>query len=138
MTAPACIAPRAEALGVNFAAPAPRSFDAPRSALPSPRFGRSVGRPRTIQHTSRPSIERLFRIIHAIATNGPGSLVNTRTLAVEWEVSSKTISRDLEFLRDRLCVPIDYDPQRFTWYVVEGAKWPAWFRPVTAPKGGVR
>jgi proteasome accessory factor B len=39
-----------------------------------------------------------------------GSHPNTSTLARELEVSTKTIQRDLEFMRDRLSLPIEYQP----------------------------
>lgn len=51
---------------------------------------------------SRPPIER-FRKIARITTQEPTS---SRILAVELEVSSKTIERDIEFMRDRLNLPI--------------------------------
>ncbi|CAN5517370.1 WYL domain-containing protein [soil metagenome] len=41
---------------------------------------------------------------------------NCRKVAEEFEVSSKTIQRDIEFMRDRLALPIDYDPLRFGYY----------------------
>ena len=36
---------------------------------------------------------------------------NCRKLAAELEVSSKTIQRDIDFMRDRLGLPIEYDQQ---------------------------
>ena len=41
-----------------------------------------------------------------------GSYPNATTLAHEIEVSTKTIQRDLEFMRDRLNLPIQYDASR--------------------------
>ena len=37
---------------------------------------------------------------------------NAATLARELEVSTKSVHRDLEFMRDRLDLPLEYDPQR--------------------------
>ncbi|MFL6584333.1 MAG: helix-turn-helix transcriptional regulator [Chthoniobacterales bacterium] len=48
-----------------------------------------------------------------------GRLPNCRKLAGELEVSSKTIQRDIEFMRDRLALPIEYDPLRFGFYYRE-------------------
>ena len=41
-----------------------------------------------------------------------GKLPNTTTLAREIEVSTKTIQRDIEFMRDRLNLPVEYDASR--------------------------
>jgi proteasome accessory factor B len=44
---------------------------------------------------------------------------NAGHLAVELEVSSKSIHRDLEFMRDRLGLPLQYHPQRLGYYYTE-------------------
>ena len=44
---------------------------------------------------------------------------NCRKTGQELEVSSKTIQRDLEFMRDRLHLPIAYDPLRFGYAYTE-------------------
>ncbi len=44
---------------------------------------------------------------------------NCRKIADELEVSSKTIQRDIDFMRDRLGLPIEYDPLRFGFYYTE-------------------
>ncbi len=59
---------------------------------------------------SRPPLERMMRIHQAIAAGG---LPNATTLATEMEVATKTIGRDIEFMRDRLGLPIEYDGARF-------------------------
>jgi predicted DNA-binding transcriptional regulator YafY len=38
---------------------------------------------------------------------------NCRKMAEEFEVSAKTVQRDVNFMRDRLGLPIDYDKGRF-------------------------
>ncbi len=48
-----------------------------------------------------------------------GGYPNCRKMAEEIEVSSKTIQRDLDFMRDRLGLPIDYDPLRFGFYYTQ-------------------
>ena len=48
-----------------------------------------------------------------------GSLPNCRKLAEELEVSSKTVQRDIDFMRDRLGLPIEYDPLRFGYHYTE-------------------
>ena len=42
-----------------------------------------------------------------------GRFPNARSLAAELEVSPKTILRDIEFMRDRLGLPVEYDSSRF-------------------------
>ncbi len=37
---------------------------------------------------------------------------NCRKAAEELEVSAKTVQRDIDFMRDRLGLPIEYDPGR--------------------------
>lgn len=41
---------------------------------------------------------------------------NCQKIATELEVSPKTIQRDIDFMRDRLGLPIDYDAKRFGFY----------------------
>jgi len=35
---------------------------------------------------------------------------NTTTLAEQFEISTKTAQRDIDFMRDRLNCPLQYDP----------------------------
>lgn len=58
----------------------------------------------------RPPLERMLRIHQAIQS---GTFPNATRLARELEVSSKSIHRDLEFMRDRLELPLEYDSRRF-------------------------
>ncbi len=44
---------------------------------------------------------------------------NCAKLAHEWEVSPKTIQRDIDYLRDELGAPIAYDPLRHGYYFTE-------------------
>lgn len=69
-----------------------------------------------LQPKSRPPLERMMRIHHEIAS---GSYPNASTMARELEVSSKSIQRDLEFMRDRLNLPLEYDGSRFGYYYTE-------------------
>ena len=55
---------------------------------------------------SRPPLERMLRIHQAIQS---GQCPNATTLAGQLEVSTKSIHRDLEFMRDRLELPLEYD-----------------------------
>lgn len=48
-----------------------------------------------------------------------GRFPNCRKIAEELEVSPKTIQRDIDFMRYRLALPIEYDPLRFGFYYTE-------------------
>ena len=48
-----------------------------------------------------------------------GEFPNCRKIAEQIEVSSKTIQRDIDFMRDRLGLPIEYDPLRFGFHYTE-------------------
>ena len=48
-----------------------------------------------------------------------GRYPNCRKIAEELEVSSKTIQRDIDFMRYRLALPIEYDALRFGFYYTE-------------------
>ncbi len=48
-----------------------------------------------------------------------GVYPNCRKLASELEVSAKTIQRDIDFMRDRLGLPIEYDQIQFGFYYTE-------------------
>ena len=56
---------------------------------------------------SRPPLERMLRIHQALQAGG---FPNASKLAREVEVSTKTIHRDIEFMRDRLNLPIEFAP----------------------------
>jgi predicted DNA-binding transcriptional regulator YafY len=65
---------------------------------------------------SRPPLERMLRIHQAVQA---GKFPNASTLARELEVSTKSIHRDIEFMRDRLELPIEYDGSRFGYHYTE-------------------
>ncbi len=65
---------------------------------------------------SRPPLERMLRIHQAILGD---HYPNATKLADELEVSTKSIHRDLEFMRDRLDLPIEYDPKRYGYRYTE-------------------
>lgn len=58
---------------------------------------------------SRPPLERMLRIHQSIQS---GQHPNATALAGDLEVSTKSIYRDIEFMRDRLELPLEYDPVR--------------------------
>lgn len=57
----------------------------------------------------RPPLDRMLRIHSALQS---GRQPNARELAAEIEVSTKTIHRDIAFMRDRMGLPIGFDPVR--------------------------
>jgi predicted DNA-binding transcriptional regulator YafY len=65
---------------------------------------------------SRPPLERMLRIHQAIQS---GNFPNASRLSRELEVSAKSIHRDLEFMRDRLDLPLDYNSSRKGFYYTQ-------------------
>src|SRR5216683_7261991 len=65
---------------------------------------------------SRPPLERMLKIHQAIKS---GKYPNASALARELEVSTKSVHRDLEFMRDRLELPLEYDGSRFGYFYTE-------------------
>src|SRR5258707_333995 len=74
--------------------------------------------PKGLPHlpASRPPLERMLRIHQLIRA---GRYPNASTLAAELEVSTKSIHRDLEFMRDRLQLPLEFDRAHFGYYYTE-------------------
>lgn len=74
------------------------------------------------QRKSRPPLERMLRIHQAIQS---GRYPNARTLAAELEVCTKSIHRDLDFMRDRLELPLQFDvPRNGYFYTQEVSSFP--------------
>jgi predicted DNA-binding transcriptional regulator YafY len=72
---------------------------------------------------ARPPFQRMMQIHSAISA---GQFPNAQDLAGELEVTWRTIMRDIEFMRDRLELPIDYDAlHRGFYYTREVAAFPA-------------
>jgi predicted DNA-binding transcriptional regulator YafY len=65
------------------------------------------------QTLSRPPLERMMRIHDAIQS---GKYPNAARLAKELEVSQKSVQRDLEFMRERMNFPIEYDQAKWGFY----------------------
>jgi len=62
---------------------------------------------------TRPPMERMWRIHQEVAE---GDFPNCQGLAVELEVSAKTVMRDIEFMRDRLGLPLEYEAVKHGFY----------------------
>jgi len=65
---------------------------------------------------SRPPLQRMLQIHHALQS---GSHPNATSLARELEVSTKSIHRDLDFMRDRLELPIDWNARHRGFYYTQ-------------------
>jgi proteasome accessory factor B len=65
---------------------------------------------------SRPPLERMLRIHQAVSS---GKFPNAVTLARELEVSTKSVHRDIEFMRDRLNLPIEFNKTRNGYFYTE-------------------
>ena len=70
-------------------------------------------KPVTVNSLSRPPLERMMRIHDAIQS---GKYPNAARLAKELEVSQKSVQRDLEFMRERMNFPIEYDKKKWGFY----------------------
>jgi proteasome accessory factor B len=71
----------------------------------------SLGHP--VPLVSRPPLERMSKL-HALLQ--AGEYPNCASIAREFEISKKTAQRDLDFMRDRLSLPIAYDARKFGFY----------------------
>jgi predicted DNA-binding transcriptional regulator YafY len=65
---------------------------------------------------TRPSLERIAALDRGLRA---GKYPNARTIGDSLEVSSRTIQRDIEFLRDRMGAPIAFDPRRNGYYYTD-------------------
>ena len=86
-----------------------KTVSAPSPELPLttvPKKGRRTRRFGLEPH-SRPPLARMLRIHDLIGQN---SHPNCTSMAVEFEVSCKTVMRDIEFMRDQMSLPISYSP----------------------------
>ncbi|HWW00294.1 MAG TPA: WYL domain-containing protein [Candidatus Acidoferrum sp.] len=72
--------------------------------------------PGTESLRSRPPLERMLHIHQAIQS---GAYPNSTRLAADLEVSAKSIHRDLEFMRDRLRLPLEFDRARLGYHYTE-------------------
>lgn len=64
----------------------------------------------------RPPLQRMLRIHQAVQA---GDFPNASKLAAELEVSTKSVHRDLDFMRDRLQLPLEWDPVRNGYFYTE-------------------
>jgi hypothetical protein len=69
---------------------------------------------------SRPPLARMLRIHQSLMEN---RYPNCRQMSDEFEVAAKTVQRDINFMRDQMRLPIEYDKARFGFHYT---------RPVTA------
>jgi len=68
------------------------------------------------QRRCRPPLQRMLKIHQALRS---GKYPNASDLAKELEISTKSIHRDLEFMRDRLGLPLEYNSSRGGYYYSE-------------------
>lgn len=75
--------------------------------------------------TKRPFLERVYKIDRRIRD---GQCPTTQQLADGFEVSPRTIQRDLTYLRDRMGAPLEYDAERRGFYYTD----PSYLLPAVA------
>lgn len=78
---------------------------------------------------SRPPLVRMIRIHELLSA---GKYPNCSGLGRDFEVSTKTIQRDFEFMRDQLVLPIEYDAVRHGYFYARAV---AQFPMVTVTQG---
>lgn len=61
-------------------------------------------------------MQRMIRIHSAIRS---GKFPNTRTLAAELEMSPRSVARDIDFMRDRMQLPIAYEEVKHGYYYTQ-------------------
>ena len=61
-----------------------------------------------------------------------GEFPSVPTLAADWEVDERTIKRDVEFMKDRIGAPIEYDRKRRGYFYTE----PTWGMPAISVREG--
>jgi predicted DNA-binding transcriptional regulator YafY len=71
---------------------------------------------KTRKSLPKTALPRIYRIDEMIAS---GRYPSTRQMAKEYETSMSSISRDIEFMRDSLGAPIEYDALRRGYYYSE-------------------
>lgn len=69
----------------------------------------------TVQKT-RPPLKRMLHIHAALLE---GKYPNATKLAAELEVSTRSVMRDIDFMRDQLELPIEYDAAKWGFYYTE-------------------
>lgn len=69
-----------------------------------------------LQGETRPPFARMFKIFQKLKAR---IMPDLETMAAELEVTAKTVQRDIEFMRDQLLLPIDYDGSKKRYYFTE-------------------
>src|SRR4051812_28812736 len=65
---------------------------------------------------ARPPVERMLKIHHLIKS---GKLPNATTIAERLEVSVRSVMRDLDFMRERLNLPLEYNPAKHGFFYTQ-------------------
>ena len=72
--------------------------------------------PQTADRLSRPPLARMIRIHERLKGD---RFPNSTQLALDLEEATKTVQRDIEFMRDRLDLPIEFDFRRNGFHYTE-------------------
>lgn len=89
-----------------------------RAAVTPARRSSRPGKPRPAPHDSSldAPLERILHLLTRLKENRP---TTAASLAATWEISRSTAMRDIQYMRDRLGVPLEWDAARCT-YVLTG------------------
>ncbi|HUR44850.1 MAG TPA: WYL domain-containing protein [Candidatus Saccharimonadales bacterium] len=66
--------------------------------------------------TARPPVERMLKIHHLIKS---GKFPNATLMSAQLEVSVRSVMRDLEFMRDRMGLPLQYEPRKHGFFYTQ-------------------
>ena len=69
-----------------------------------------------VQARSRPPLDRMLQIHQAIQT---GTFPNASQLSEQLAVNKRSIQRDLDFMRERLGLPLAYDERRYGYFYTQ-------------------
>ena len=73
-------------------------------------------RNQSAKQSARPPIERMLKIHNLLKS---GLHPNASCLARELEVTTKTIYRDIAFMRDRMDLPVEFEPAFNGYHYIE-------------------
>ncbi len=65
---------------------------------------------------TRPQLERMHAIVRRLQK---GDYPSRKDLANELNVTTKTVQRDIDFMRDRQGLPIEYNPYKYGYHLTQ-------------------
>src|SRR5262245_54313392 len=66
--------------------------------------------------STRPPLRRIFWTLGQLRA---GRVMTANDVAERFSVGPRTVYRDMDFIRDEMRAPVEYDPGRRTWWLTE-------------------